>query len=262
MRRARSEERSGFTLIELVIGVTILAVLARMLIGTSKASSGITTAGNVQAEVLRMSERAMQTILADLRRSAYGTVDGLDYPHVFDGGVAGVGFSDFTHTPAATAATAGEADFGVMRSIVLAKTSDLDGDGRPEIDVDGNGYPELDGDGDGVPTDDPIDLAGVWDPTLASIDPDTGLVWSHEAIGYAVLPGPDGRGQLVRMVGGLAGEQTVLATGVERIQFDTPDSSGFAIPTGSVRVQVFFRKPDPDGHVYRSRYEATVRLRN
>ena len=74
--------------------------------------------------------------------------------------------------------------------------------------------------------------------------------------------GPTGENELVRLVAnGTEGEE-VLARGVERIQFDTPASAGFTIPTGSVRVRIYFRVTDEEGHVFRSRREALVRPRN
>lgn len=262
-RFTTSGPRTGSTLIEMIIGVTILAILARLLIGASAASSAMTEVGNIEGEAFRQSEKAMSQILGDLRRSGFVQVDGRDYPHVFEDGEAGVGFEAHDHVPGPMAANAGDGDFGVMRAIVLCLPSDLDGDGRPELDADADGTPELDGDGDGVPTDDAADVAGLWDPQVASIHPDTRVVWSHQDVSYQVTAtGPDGENELVRIVADGAGGRTVLARGVERIQFDTPTSSGFEIPGGTVRVRLFFRVRGSDGKVYRSRTESTVRLRN
>ncbi len=259
-------QRAGSTLLEMIIGVTILAVLAQMLIGASTASSAVTEIGNIEGEVFRQSERAMSRILGDLRRSGFVEVDGRDYPHVFEGGDAGPGFEGHDHAPGPMAAQPGDADFGVMRSIVLCLPSDLDGDGRPELDADQDGTPELDRNGDGVPTDELLDVGRLWHPSLASIHPETGLVWSHADVSYQVTAtGPGGENELVRVVNGVgrvASERKVLARGVERIQFDTSVSSGYAIPGGTVRVRLFFRVRGSDGKVYRSRIESTVRLRN
>lgn len=261
-----ARQRTGSTLLEMIIGVTILAVLAQMLIGASTASSAVTEAGNIEGEVFRQSERAMSRILDDLRRSGFVEVDGREYPHVFEEGEAGPGFEEHDHVPGPMAAAPGDPDFGVMRSIVLCLPSDLDGDGRPELDADRDGTPELDRNGDGVPTDELLDVGRLWHPLLASIHPDTRLVWSHADVSYQVTAtGPGGENELVRVVGGvggLPGERRVLARGVERIQFDTPDSSGFSIPGGTVRVRLFFRVRGSDGKVYRSQLESTVRLRN
>lgn len=258
----RGQRTAGFTLVEMVISVTIIAVLAKMLIMSSEASSTMTSTGNMEVRILASSEKAMSRIVADLRMSGEGTLNGRDYPYVYDGGAAADGFGAYAYTPAPMAAQPGEPDFGAMRSIVLCVPSDLDGDGRPELDADGDGTPELDGDGDGVPTDDAADVAGLWDPTQASVHSDTRLVWDHSDIAYKVVIGPTGEHQLVRLVSNGAEGVQILARGVERIQFDTPASAGFTIPTGSVRVRIFFRVTDEEGHVYRSRREAIVRPRN
>ena len=81
MRRQTSNtgrQRTGSTLLEMVIGVTILAILAQMLIGASTASSTMTEIGNIEGEVFRQSERAMSRILGDLRSSGFVEVDGRD----------------------------------------------------------------------------------------------------------------------------------------------------------------------------------------
>ena len=164
-----------------------------MLIGASTASSAVTEAGNIEGEVFRQSERAMSRILGDLRRSGFVEVNGRDYPHVFEAGEPGAGFEFHGHVPGPMAAAPGDADFGVMRSIVLCLPSDLDGDGRPELDADQDGTPELDRDGDGVPTDELLDVGRLWHPSLASIDPDSRLVWSHADVSYQVTAtGPGG----------------------------------------------------------------------
>lgn len=263
MKRLSNTGRTrGFTLLELMISVTVLGILARMLIGASEATSRLTSTGNIEAKVLRESERAMKHILTDLRRSGFQTVAGRDYPCVFDAGTPPTEFVNWTYTPAPRTATPGDSDYGPMRSIVLCLPSDLDADGRPELDADSDGTPELDANGDGVPTDDPTDVGALWDPTAATIDPETRLVWTHQDVGYGVVVGPDGRHELVRKVGGAGGPQKTIARDIERVQFDTPVSSGFQIPSGTVRVQLFFRVLDADGHIHRSRTEATVRLRN
>ncbi len=246
----------------MVISVTVIAVLAKMLVMSSEASSTMTSTGNMEARILSASEKALGRIVEDLRMSGEQTLEGRDYPYVFDGGVAADGFDDYSYVPAPMAALPEDADFGVMRSIVLALPSDLDGNGRPELDANGNGTPELDANGDGVPSEDASDMAGLWDPALATVVTDTRLTWDHSDITYKVILGPTGENELVRLVSNGTEGRDVLARGIERIQFDTPVSSGYTIPTGSVRVRIYFRVTDEEGHVYRSQREAIVRPRN
>lgn len=265
MKHPRLSGKGGFTIIEMVLGVTILAVLAKVTISASQTSGNLTELGNIEAQMFQQGERAMKAIMADLRMSGSETINGNSYPHIYENGAAGPGFTFFNHQPGPMSAAAGDADFGRMKAIVLCLPSDLDGDGRPELDADDNGIPELDGNGDGVPTDDAADVA-AWDPTVATIHPDTHVVWSYADVGYQVTAtGPDGENELVRVRNDGTGVRNVLARNVERIEFDTPVSSGFSaplIPGGTVRVRIFFRVEDDAGHVYRRRSEAIVRLRN
>ncbi len=257
--RRRRSRRSGFTLIEMGISVSILGGFALMLVSASETSSSMTEMGNIKAKMFRRSQKAMSRILTDLRKTDFVTLGGLEYPHVFDGGVPGAGFEDFAYVPGPMMANPGDADFGVMRSIVLSLPSDLDGDDRPEIDANGNGIPELDGDGDGTPTDGGADVNGLWNADEVMIHPDTRLCWSSEPVAYVVTAtGPGGQNELVRVVGDINGEREVLARGVERIQFDTPESSGFTVPTGTIQVTLFFRVAASDGSTYRDRYTFRV----
>lgn len=255
--------RAGFTLIEMILGVAVLAVLARMLISASDSMSGLTESGNIEARIQRESDRAMGQIMEDLRMSGFETVNGRNYPYVFDGGQADGAFGGFTYQAAPQSAAPGDPDFGVIRSIVLCLPSDFDGNGRPEIDADGDGTPELDGNGDGIVSDDADDVAGIWNPDDASIpDEEKRLVWTHDDVAYVLVAGPTGDSELVRLVANGAVDRRVVARNVERIQFDTSTTAPADVPLGSVRAQLFFRETDSEGRVYRATTEAMVRLRN
>lgn len=261
--KGRARVRAGFTLIEMILGVAVLAILARMVIGASSSIGSMTETGNIEARMQRESDRAMRQIMRDLRGSGYQVLNGRQYPYVFDGGVATGDFAAYSYQPAPQTAQPGDPDFGPLRSLVLCLPSDLDGDGRPELDADGNGTPELDGNGDGVPTDEAADVNGLWDPNVASItEEQKRLVWSHDDVAYVVTTGPTGENELVRLVANGAGGRRVVARDVERVQFDTTASAPGDVPVGAVRVQLFFRTIDSDGHVMRSRTDAVVRLRN
>lgn len=80
--------------------------------------------------------------------------------------------------------------------------------------------------------------------------------WSPAEISYTLVTGTAGN-ELVRSVGA---QSYPIARNVERLVFDTPLSSGFAIPLGTVRVQLFLRARDRHGTVYRHQSETTVRL--
>lgn len=255
--------RHGFTLIELVIVVTVLAVLAKMLVTTSESMSRMTATGTIEGVLQGEGEEALRNIVDDLRRSGFVTADAKVYPHVFDDGApTDPDFLGHAHQAAPLTARANDADFGPRRSIVFVLPSDLDGNDRPELDADLDGWPELDGDGDGVVTDEPADVQGIWDENENTISETGGLVWSHAEISYVVVVLADGSRVLQRRVGNDPATARVVARHVERVQFDTPESAAWQIPLGSVRVRLFFRATDSDGRIYRSRHEVTVRLRN
>ncbi len=189
--------------------------------------------------------------------------DGKDYPYVFDDGLpAAPEFASQAHAAAPLTAAPRDNDFGPRRSIVLVLPSDLDRDDRPELDSDRDGTPELDGNRDGTYSDDAVDVAALWDDSLNTIHPDTGLVWSHAEVSYVVVVLADGSRVLQRRVDNDVATARVIARHVERVQFDTSESSGWAIPLDAVRVRIFFRATDEGGRLYRARNEVTVRLRN
>ena len=156
-------------------------------------------------------------------------------------------------------AVAGDIDFGPFKEIVFMLPADLDGDDRPDMDLDGNGVPELDANGDGIRTENPVDIDPVWDPVNNDIDPDNGVVWSHNEISYTVMTQLDGRNYLERRVNGANPRQ--IARDIERIQFDIGDTDG-TVPPKSVRVRLFFRTINTAGALFQHTNEVTVKLRN
>ena len=258
----RQGGRAGFTLLEMILGATILALLAPTMISATPSVSRLTESGNLESRIQRDSDRAMARIMEDLRMSGFHTVNEREYPHIFADGQPASDFGDFEHTSAPQAATPGEADYGPMCSIILCAPSDLDGNGRPEIDVDGDGIPELDGNGDGVVSDEPEDVQGIWDERAHTISAGSRLVWSHEDIAYMVLESAAGENELVRLVSNGEGEREVLARSVERLTFETSQPGAASVSAGTVRVRIDFRATTDSGHLFRTHSEALVRLRN
>ena len=126
----RQGGRAGFTLLEMILGATILALLAKTMISATTSVSRLTESGNLESRIQRDSDRAMARIMEDLRMSGFHTVNEREYPHIFADGQPASDFGDFEHTSAPQAATPGEADYGPMCSIILCAPSDLDGNGR------------------------------------------------------------------------------------------------------------------------------------
>lgn len=262
-RCSQGRARQGFTLIEVVLVSTILLVLARTLVETSSSMSKVTSTGSVQALLQEQGERALDSILKDLRRSGAVLIDGRHLPYVFDDGVAEMPFEDHLHQVCDQEASEGDSDHGVMREVVIVLPSDLDGNKIPDLDMDGNGWPEFDGDGNGRMSESAADYEGIeWDPAKYTINPATGVVWSHQEISFVTVTHPDGINYLERRLG--AGEfgSRRVARDIELVQFDTWKSSGYSIPMNSVRVRVFLRRRTDEGTLFRHRVEAVVRLRN
>ena len=264
--RARALGRNaGLSVVEIVLVASILGLLARALIEATTSMSRVTSSGNVESLLQERGERALRTIVQDLRRSGYLADVGAGglraYPYTFDAGVADDPlYAHHDHAPAMKEADPGDPDFGPDREIVILLPSDFDDDERPDLDLDLNGVPELDGNGDGVRSEDASDTVDFV-PDQATIRPDTGLIWSHDEISYVLVTRPDGENYLERRVNGAAAGARRLCRGVERVVFDH-DEDDFSLPQGSVRVRLFLRERNENGTVHRRTLESTVRLRN
>lgn len=233
MKRIQHSARAGFTLAEVVIAALILALLAGSLLGALDDLRSMTVTGSVDSKLQDSGERALMRIIEDLKRSGARRLGGKDYPYVFDGGVPANGFpvgnplNDFdahAHVPNQQMAQAGDLDFGLSREIVFIQPADANGDERPDVDANGE------------------------------------MVWNLAEFSYVLVTRPDGINYLERRTNG-ANPQRV-ATFVERVVFDNWESSGFAIPQDSVRVQVFLRQRDGKGMMHRYTAQAVVKLRN
>lgn len=224
MKRNHGTRRSrGYTLVEIVLATAILAVLARVLVEAASLMSRLTASGNVETVLQLESEKALEAIMADLRRSGFTTVNEKDFPYVFDDGEAVAPFDAHSHPPAVQEAVEGDPDFGPIREIVFVLPADDDADGRPDTGEDGQ------------------------------------LVWSAEEVSYTLATYESGN-HLERKVD--VGEPEQVARYIERIVFDTPASAGWTIPLGSVRVQVFLRMRDPNGALYRYSNSVVLSMRN
>ncbi len=256
---SKRNKRSGFTLIELMVSATILAVLARSLVMVSGGIGSLSQTGGSLSLLQQQSSKAQSALFSDLRNSGYMSIDGQSFPHVFEEGVPGEGFEAHAYAPGAQAATVNESDFGAHRAVVFLEPADMDNNGRPDMDLDLNGIPELDGNGDGVLSEEWEDTQ-AWDANLYRVDPETGLVWDLAEVRYAVLDGPNGRTYLERWVGGVLDRR--VANGVERFQVETPVETGYQIPTNALRISLFLRRTDSDGVTYRHSAQWVIKLQN
>ncbi len=248
-------------MIEIVLVTSILGLLARALVEATQSMSRITSTGNAESLQEERGERALRSIVNDLRRSGYLTgLNGRNYPYAIEGGNVEAGGNEVhNHAEANKSADPDDPDFGPDRELVFLMPSDVDRDRRPDLDIDGDGIPELDGNGDGARSEDDEDT-GDFDPFGATIL-GSGLVWDHDELSYVLVTRPDGQNYLERRVNGGGAGARRICRGVERVVFDT-NSSDLTLPLGAVRVRLFLRTTDSTGTLHKRSVEATVRLRN
>lgn len=211
---------SGMTVVEVVLGAALAIAVAGMATRTIGRMQDLQASNDFEARLQSQAHRAQAAIANDLRRALYQPLAGAELPYVFDDGVAEAPYDAHSHVPNQSAAIAGDPDFGPNREIVFLLPQDADGDGRPDL------------------------AAGA-------------LVWAPDEISYTVITDAGGNA-LVRSVNAAA--PAVIARDFERIVFDTPESSGFTIPLGCVRVRLFLRARDKDGTLYRYQTETVIRL--
>jgi len=224
-----SHARAGFSVLEMLIAVTILSLLAGALSLSIKHMRGLTVSSSAQATLQDAAERALKRISADLSRSGEITQGGKVYPYLFDEGAATGAFAVHAHAPATHAAVAGDPDFGVTREIVFALPQELDGPGSF-----GNDVPD--------------------------IDANANLIWDAAEFSYVLITGVDGINYLQRRVDGAA--PVTIASNVERVVFDDNPNSGFTLPVNTIRVRLYFRKTDAQGVLHRYFAEQIIKLRN
>ncbi len=230
MRKSiRNRGRAGFSVLELMISVTLLSLLVGALSISLSQMRSLTSTSESQATLQDSAERAMKRIVADLSRSGALALAGDTYPHLFDDGAATGSFAIHAHAPAVHQAVAGDADFGPSREIVFVLPRESDPPGTY-----GNDVPD--------------------------IDANANLIWDTVEYSYVLVTGADGVNRLQRRSD--AGAPVDIASNLERVVFDDNASSGFAIPIDSVRIRLFFRRFDAKGVLHRYRAEQIVKLRN
>lgn len=221
--------RAGFTLLELMIGSTILLLLAGSVWETLHSMKSITIVGTVETHLQKQSEKAMTSIFGDLQTSGRVEDAGTVFPYSFTEGEP-----DDYHDP--------DQWHGHEPA---TKTGD------PELDADALPDQELifllpaDDNADGIPDVDPIEGE---------------LLWDDDTVSYSVRTLADGSNVLMRKAGAEA--PSVVARDVERCDFEVFGDTGAGLLIDQVRVSLFFRKTDEDGRVYRQRMTAVVRMRN
>ena len=221
-------------MLEMAIAGTILLLIVGALTAALDGLRGVTITGSMDSKLQQAGERALKSIITDMKRSGAATVGAKTYPFLFDAGDASLDFSGagavpaggwlmHSHAQATKQAQPGDPGFGPDREIVFLQPADVDGDGRPDVDANGN------------------------------------LVWDASDFSYVLISGAvDGRNYLQRRTNG--GTPQTVASGVERIVFDDQASAGLQM--SGIRVQIFLREVDDKGLVHRYQTQAIVGMRN
>jgi hypothetical protein len=216
--------RAGFTILELSITSLLLVIVLGALAWAMEGMRGLVISGTERSSLQTEGQVALREIMIELQRSGRLTLDGLQFPVVFEGGDPGPDFPAHVHAPAVDHAVAGDPDFGLDRELIFRLPRDADGDRRPDIDENG------------------------------------GVIWAAEEFSFVAVTRADGLNYLERRTDGANPE--IVARFVERVVFDDAPSSGYQIPLGSIRIRLFLRKLDGTGTLRRYFTEAIVAMRN
>lgn len=223
-RAGQCSARAGFSLIEMLIGVSVMALLSTMIADSIGSLRRMTLASETRMSLQVMANETLTEMVDELRLSGELLIGAKQYPHVFDAGVPGPEFILHAHAPASGEANPGDPDFGPDREVVFLLPRDADADGRPDINADGS------------------------------------LAWGADEVSFTVVTRANGINVLERRVNG--GPPSVVGHHVERLLIDTATSSAFAIPLESLRIRIFYRQIDSNGHLILYSNEAVLALRN
>lgn len=220
--------RAGFTVLEMVIALTVLLLLFGSIAQSMGSMQRLQTTGSTASRLQREAERGLSAVIDDLLLAGRVDVPGTGlYPHIFEGGTPGGAYPiEHSHDIAPKTAVVGDPDFGLDESLLLLLPQDFDGDGNPDVSM-----------------------------------VDNTLIWGLGAeVSYSRQSQPDGRNVLMRTETGEA--PRVVARDLEWLEFTVGDAANLDVPLGCVRVRIFFRATSDTGVVQRARAEATVRMRN
>jgi len=222
--RTSQPDRSGFALLELMIGVLILLLLVGTLTQSLRSLSQGTAYTDIDGDLQTQAERGLRSVIGSLKPSGFVIVGADSFPYLFQDGNATGAYAASAHAAPNHNAKPTDPDFGPDQEIVFVQPADVDGDNRPDLDAAGQ------------------------------------MVWSADQYSYAVVARRDGSNVLQRRVNG--GSSRVIANHIERITFDNNASSGFQVPLRAIRVRIWLRERDARGSLHRYFTEAVVKLRN
>ncbi len=218
--------RRGFTLLELMMVLLLCGVLAMGMGAVLRSSESLIGVNSVDMELQAEGERALNTLLTDLRET--GRVDeggGAVYPYFYTDGVAADFFAGYTHVPMTQHVGAGSPAFGPSTELVFKVPEDLDGDGKTTSSTDGS------------------------------------LEWSVAEYGYRLETGADGQNTLWRQVDGV--NVLPICGYVERMVLED-QAADPALGPNHIRITLWLAKEDPDrpGYLAKRFFLSVINMRN
>lgn len=243
----------GFTMVELLVGTTILFVLAAALTQSVSSMKKLTVQGTVDSQLQNMAEHALAQITRDLKHSGFSTVAGTPYPYLglVDGvptGATAAAFTAHAHAAPAHSAQNGASDFGPNREMVFLAPQFVE----MKRLSDGSNIPAAD--------QPPGGLTVVKVYSVPAIDGSGHMAWDGVEYSYVVVQHADGVNHLERRANGA--NPTSVAHHLERVTFESNNEDLFDIPLNAIRVRLWFRERDENGRQHRAFAEAMVALRN
>lgn len=228
-----SSRRGGFSLLELMMVMLISAVAAAGMTAVFRASEQLMGVSNVDLELQAEGEKALGTILGELRETGrvqdYVSGDPTsDFPYFFTDGAASGYFATqlYGHAPATQHVPPGSPAYGPSTEIIFKVLDDLDGDGK------------------------------VTNQTSGAIE------WSAEDFGYMLVTRPNGVNQLMR-TNLTDGTETLVAQYVERVIFEDQGIDPTLGPN-HIRVTLHLAKADParPGWICKRFLVSVINMRN
>ena len=273
LRRTATRSRTGFTLLEVVISVSIFAAMFVVILALLNATRNLTHTGETQVDLQEYSRRALEKVMDDLRQTGRTTVNGLQYPR----------WGNFSSTPSTTVVGVS----GTIPSHILYTPYGISptvGCGVPLLYCGNSGYFNH----PAVPTH--VSSTPEWQEasreiiyllpnTLAGapVDANGNIVWNPDEVALLVVQDPQTKiNQLVRRIHSNSGgtdTTEVIANDVDRFVVEDigslPDWDGSSLtPTANLslsqlRVTIYMAKVVTGTNtVLQSKFSTILVMRN